>query len=310
MAGIPKFVFEEQFIPGMSILTYGKSWCGKTWFQSYIINKMLNYNFHYGRCFTPSPASRIMYRRYVPEEFIKPPEKELLQEQLDRIRTRANEREGKGLKPEPNFIFTDDCAFKQPFMRCEAMSELMSVGRNYGCTRLHVIQKLTYASPEMRSNADIFACAYENEQTVRRDIYKTWFSMIKDFKTFEGILEEATKDYGFLIINLRKASQARNWRDCISWYRVEGDPTKGPMCEILPHNLYIISKLRKSNKVKKAEEKQAEPKAANGAAVRLDTNGDVYELPNLPAYDSIVNAAADMSSSLPMPDWISTINNV
>lgn len=308
MAGIPKFVFEEQFQPGMSILTYGKTWCGKTWLTCDFISKMVGYNFKFGRCFYGSPASKKMFRRFVPEEFIMPPEKALLEEQLSKAQTRADDREEKGLEPEPNFIFADDCAFESDFMRCQAAGKLMSAGRNYGITRLFVLQKLTYALPEMRSGADIFCTAYVNEEPIRKDVYKTWFSMIGSFKKFERILDEATKDFGFLIINLRMAAQARDWRKCISWYRVEGDPTRKPALEILPHNLYVISKLLKTQRVKQAAKKTISKSGDDDIPVRLDAGGDVYELPNPPMYDTIVNAAMAASEvALPMPDWASAI---
>jgi ADP-ribose pyrophosphatase YjhB (NUDIX family) len=321
--GIRKFIFEEQMSPGMCILTYGKTWCGKTWVTSDFLSKMQSYGFQFGRCFYGSPASRKMFRRYVPDEFIMEPTETLLAEQLEKAVRRAEAREEQGLDPEPNFIFSDDCAFVKEFMRCGAMSKLMSAGRNYGITRLHVIQKLTYALPEMRSGADIFATAWINEEPIRREVWKMAFSTIPTFKQFEAVLSEATKDFGFLCVNMRIAARSRDWRECVSWYRVEEDPTCGPPVELLPHNMYVISKLRKTKQAQELAQKRA-LLSSNDAAVavdsgkksskskksdevmlpiRLDGNGDIYELPPAPLYNSIIEGLQYDSPPLPFPDW-------
>lgn len=309
--GIKKFVFEDHFNPGMSLLTYGKTWTGKTWLQAEFIQKMASFDFKFGRCFTPSPASRKMYKQFVPDEFIMPPEAALLGEQVLKCQTRANEREQEGKPPENNFIFSDDCAFHQEFMRCRASDEMMAVARNYLTTRMIVIQKLTFAPPAMRGSADLFATAYENNEAIRKDIYKTWFGMISDYKLFCKVLDEATKNFGFLIVNTRKAAASRDWRECVFWYRVESDPFLRPPVHILPRNMYVISRLCKTRAVQEASRKkliEASPLASSAKGggdsvpVRLDRDGNVY-LPDKPTYDSIVE-----TTLLPEPDWMTQLN--
>ena len=148
---------------------------------------------------------------------------------------------------------------------------------------------------------------YNNLKLIQDSFLQCYFNTPKtigSFKKFESILSEATKDYGFLIINLRKSSQARSWKECVSWFRVEGDPITGEMTYLLPRNVYIISKLRESSRVKNMHNTQLDSRNQESSeVVRLTNSGEVYSLPNPPAYDTIIESVEMSTVDLPQPDW-------
>lgn len=288
---VPWFDADKEIEPGVGILVVGKSHSGKSWLLHDLMRRMAGFGFQYGVAFTPSRSSRKMFAEYMPEDFILPPDPDLLKAELDMAKARTDRRERKGLAPEPNFIFADDTAFAKRFMRAgDAMGELFMNGRHYGpTTRAVVIQYPKSASPDTRQGADIVAVAYENQVHLRKFIYESWFNMIPTRKEFDAVFDEATLNYGFLIINTRKGNTARRWQDCISWYRVETDPGLTPAPRLLPDRLYAIAALKRRMRAKlealqdaaiaageaPAAEEDAEP-AREKEVVRLDPNGEEY----------------------------------
>jgi len=286
---VPWFDADEHLKPGVKCLIVGKSHTGKSWLLHDWIQKMSKFNFKFGVAFTPNTASADMFARWMPRSFVKKQSPELLDQQNRLAKQLAERENAKGKPAVPNFIFTDDTAFDSKFSRSLGMSELFMNGRHHGTTAVHTIQYLMKVMPETRTNADIVACAFENQRHVRKAIWSFWFSMVPTFKEFEEVFDEATLQYGFLVLNTRKAATSRSWKECVSWYRVKNDPAKLPPMKLLPENMYRIERLRSAAITAAGTED-----AAARAVVRLNRNGQIYRpSPNAASAAASADHSAD-----------------
>lgn len=118
------------------------------------------------------------------------------------------------------FFAIDDCENAESLLKNESVLELFFNGRHCGITFAMCVRRPKGIIPDMRTNIDyVFLCAASNEEQLE---YFTYFcGFFNDFKQFQTIFTELTKDGGCMVIDNRVISQ--NPKDRIFHYSSHAD---------------------------------------------------------------------------------------
>lgn len=205
-----------SLVPGSTIIIIGKRSSGKSVLQYDLMSRMKGW-FSFGLALTPTQSSVEQLCQCMPRSFIAEQSPERLGIFLRMIKRLADKATREGREPRGSFLFCDDTAFDDKFMRCKALSEVFLNGRHSGVTVCLTLQYVMKIAPDTRSNADYVFVAYTNNMGDRKKIREAWFAMLTP-KEFDELFDEATKNYGVLVLDSRASATSRDWRNCIFWY--------------------------------------------------------------------------------------------
>lgn len=225
------FDMERNLMPGLTGLIIGKRCSGKSILMFDIISRMEGW-FNFGMALSPTQSSRKKFEACMPPLLIDKQSPERLDAFVQLINRLYDKATSQGAEPRKTYLLCDDTAYDDKFMRCKTLSEIFLNGRNFGCTCVLVLQYLMKVGPDLRGNADFVFVFWDNNAKNQDKIHEFWFNMMPK-KTFREVFSECTKNYGCLVMDVRKSATSRDWHDCVFWYkaRVPADIPAFTLCD-------------------------------------------------------------------------------
>jgi hypothetical protein len=154
-------------------------------------------------------------RCYVYSEFNPDSIKQLMDEQrqLKRdLRRKIWETEHRKMKKWDlpcAFIVLDDCGFDKRFRNDEVIKELLLNGRHLNILVLIALQYLNDVQPAMRCNADFIFMTREKTGVIKEKLFKNWGSILPHQRAFNAVMDNATTNYGCLVIDNKNNSSSK-----------------------------------------------------------------------------------------------------
>lgn len=225
------FDMEKRIVPGVKAVIVGKSYSGKSVLLSNIMKSMSRFT-SFGLALTPTLSSKESFSKVMPRAFIDD-ESIARVESFNKFVIGLYERAcSEGKAPKQSYLFCDDTAFNDRFMRSKALSNIFLNGRQFGTSCTIIAQYIKKMPPDMRSNADFIFVFWEINRTIRKIIYEYWFSMMTRDE-FESVFSACTRDFGVLVLDVRASIRARDWHDCVFWFKAKLPEELGEykMCE-------------------------------------------------------------------------------
>ena len=134
-----------------------------------------------------------------------------------------------------------------------------------------VLQYLFKVGPDLRGNADFVFVFWDNNAKNLLKIWEFWFNMVPK-RVFKQVFAECTRDYGVLVMDVRRSATSRDWHDCVSWY-------KARMPETIEHfRLCDDDYFKLARHCKRRKEDEQAMKENNGDGVwRLGPDGHLFD---------------------------------
>jgi hypothetical protein len=120
-------------------------------------------------------------------------------------------------KAQPVFVILDDLGFDKKVFNRPVMRQLLLNGRHWKITLYICLQYALDVAPSIRSNIDVIVLLKDN---VNRDkLFKTFFSLVPNFRQFSVLMDACTDDYKAMILD--NTANSTSISDCIYWYRAK-----------------------------------------------------------------------------------------
>ena len=116
-------------------------------------------------------------------------------------------------------IAMDDCMYDKKVLKGTAMRELFMNGRHYKLFFLNSVQYLMDMGPDLRSQVDYVFVLKENIISRREKLWKEFFGMFKDYKSFSQVMDSCTNNYECLVLDA--TSTTNNISDSVFWYKAD-----------------------------------------------------------------------------------------
>lgn len=234
-----KFFDVGRIKRGSSIMILGPRHSGKSVLQRYLLSRMRGW-YDFGLALTPTLSSAEEFKKIMPAAFVRRQTPEQVSEMIE-FMTKLNKARGKhGRDPKHAFLVCDDTAYDAKFMKSTGMLEMAQNGRHANITPIQTLQYLKNIPPAGRGNMDFIFVRYEGDLDVRKQIRKSWFSMLSP-KEFDEVFDEATQNYGVLVRDSRAASNTRDWRECYFRFRAPA-PEDIPPFQLCKKSYTVLSK--------------------------------------------------------------------
>ena len=184
----------------------GKTMSGKTKLCEYVIKKEKHL---YDKIFAVSITESVnrFYSKFLPENCVYDNFSEKWLNSL--IKSATNYKEKNPNKPKYILLILDDAGSEPDFISSVAFKQLMTRGRHIGISVIICQQYLMQCKPIIRNNMSFLCCGQMNNQS-QQLLCDEFLAGNIDRKQFLEIYRNATKDYGFLIINNNSAKNSEN----------------------------------------------------------------------------------------------------
>jgi len=209
----------EQITPRTGVCIIGKTACGKSTLMYDIMHRLAP-RFYLGLAMTPSLSSYQKFQSCIPRHFIKEPVTTDLESFVDLMRHDHRHRLNAQLDEREYFFIADDCGFDKQFMNSKVLRQMMMNGRNFNLFRLLVIQYLMAIGPDLRSNIDLIFLFWDNNVNNQKKMHANWFSFIP-FPKWQKMYATVTRNYGTMVLDVRRCAVSHDYRDCVFFYRAE-----------------------------------------------------------------------------------------
>jgi hypothetical protein len=191
--------FDLRLTKPTTIFVLAKRGSGKSVFMKDLMQQNKNF-FYKVYVFAGSISVKKDYEDIIPPEQLV---EEFKEEDLEDILNEAKEMtllcEILKIPPLQYGVLMDDLACDRAIFTKKPVVRMMMNGRHDNVTPIVASQFFTAVGPRIRSQSDIVAVLRETSQDAQKSIYKTWFSIIPKFHTFQDIFRRATENYGVLI---------------------------------------------------------------------------------------------------------------
>lgn len=168
-----------------------------------------------------------VFKPYMPENIITEPSSERL-EQF--IQDRKNEKGDSVLRPSllagDDFSGHDFSGHKRFVHSSASLKAACIQSHRLNMTCILVLKYIMQTRPVLRDNADFVFISGHFNTIEQNKIWEWWFSAIEK-DVFREVLKTFTDNYSFLVVNVRKAAHAHDWRNCFFYYKVK-TPIKNP----------------------------------------------------------------------------------
>mgnify|MGYP006426866535 CR=1 FL=1 len=209
-----------------SIAIIAKRNSGKSWVCRNILRHLDEVHKIPGGCvIAPTDEMNSFYSAFFPNTYIH---YKYRSETLAKILSRQKYMKGKsvekkkaGKKLDPRaFLIMDDClGTKGSWVNDEEMTKVFFNGRHYDLTYILTMQFPLGIKPEFRTNFDYIFLLAEDFTSNRKRIFDHYAGMFPDFKIFNYIFSQMTKDYCCMVVLNQGA--AENFMDKIYWYKAK-----------------------------------------------------------------------------------------
>lgn len=209
----------ETMMTDRKILIVGRTGTGK----SYLLEDILAHvykNFDIGLAVSPTPASRAMLAKYIPDSLIYD---EYDQDKIDQIVHDIGVFNENGQYPRL-FIILDDCMFDAPgILKSKVMKEIHYNGRHKNIWFVNLTQYIIDVPKNLRAQIDYIFCLKENSMRNRQSLWENFFTCFDNFSDFCSALDVCTENKGCLVMD--QTSKSQQLEDCVFWYQAQKHDT-------------------------------------------------------------------------------------
>ena len=191
---------------GNRCLFLGKTLSGKSELIKWIVKKEMHL---YDKVFAISLSEKVnkFYSSFIPKECVFSEFSEIwLKKLMEKMEIYKEQNPN---KPKKILVIYDDVGAEQEFTSSNTFKQLMCRGRHINISAIFAQQFLTQCKPVCRNNCS-FIITGQSNQNSQQILCDEFLAGNIDRKQFLEIYRNATKDYGFLIINNNSAKDSSN----------------------------------------------------------------------------------------------------
>lgn len=213
---------------------------------------------------TPTPETQDEFAAFMPRAFIYSQVDPAIMEKISEL--------GKTLKAagrSRNFLLViDDCAYDRKFTKSEELLKQLFNGRHSNVTLFYSTQYLMYVPPAIRDNIDYVFVGKNQNATAKAKLFDIYFDMFDKRQDFSLVLNECTKDWGFLVGDRLNTGNMIN--DRVKLYRGQ---VHLPAFRIGPRIYFDLTEKYRIGPQAKAAKAAAAAAAAKAAAAAAESTG-------------------------------------
>lgn len=212
----PRQIEEQRKDPNQgppTILIIGSRRTGKT----YLIEDLMYYfrKIPTGMIMTGSEASAESFSNFFPKSFIYDEVDIGRIEKVVELQTKLRKKKTDG--DYSSLLIFDDCGYDRSIANKKVVRKIFCNGRHLKILFFMTLQYCKDVPPTLRTNADYVFILRDPSLENRKKLWKDYASFIKDFDTFNDIMDECTDDRGILVLN--KTTISNDIKDCAFWYK-------------------------------------------------------------------------------------------
>lgn len=189
--------------------------------KSVLVNDILYNKRHIpiGRVMSHTDHLTKDFAKHVPSIFI---DKKFDPEKIKKLMKRQEKALEENWKNPGAFMVMDDVLSDNSWRKDDTLSEVFFNGRHYQMLAIMSMQTPLGVPSTLRDQIDyVFLFDYPNEKA-RKKLYENYAGCIKNFKTFNAVLDAATEGYGCLVIDNIARRKNKDKKDpCIYHYTAE-----------------------------------------------------------------------------------------
>lgn len=214
---LKRFSFDIVPKDGRTFLIVGKKGTGKSvLLEDFLYNMKDRYDC--ALAMAPTKTSIDMFKQHVPPAFVY--EEGLDVGVFNRVLNLCKEIKSTSKYRHIVSIF-DDCNADKTLFRMVMMRDAFMNGRHYNISMMFAVQYLMDLDIALRSQIDFIIILKEQMQSIKKRLWEQFFGCFKQFKDFDSVLDEMTKDHGCLILDNTKPNPKP--QDCCYWYKANMD---------------------------------------------------------------------------------------
>jgi hypothetical protein len=212
--------------PTSTVQFVGKRGSGK----STLIKDILYHNrdkFRFGIGMSPTDAvtgdmAEIMPRSSIYDDFCEPAIKEMLEYQ--RVAVKNNPDRLNNM-----FCSLDDCAYDGKVFKTKTIREIYMNGRHRKIFFLNSVQYMMDMPANIRGQVDYVFALQDNNHDQKEKLWRYFFGVFPDFKSFNTVFEACTDGFGCLVMDTSVRSS--KIEDCIFHYQANPDLPSFRLCD-------------------------------------------------------------------------------
>lgn len=199
--------------PHSKIVICGKPGTGKSTLVMDLIQTH-KHIFPVAKIFNGNEETNHFYTKYFPSLFITP---EYREEEIENFAKRQQLAKNNPDINSNSMLIIDDCSDDPKFFKRPLFQKLFKNGRHWNMMLILCLQYCMDISPVIRTNTDYVFIFREPNETVRKNIYANYASIVGNYQDFCDIMDQLTEDYTALVIDNRM--QTNKVTDCIYYYK-------------------------------------------------------------------------------------------
>lgn len=119
------------------------------------------------------------------------------------------------------FLILDDCLYDKSWINDKNIRAAFMNGRHFNIFTCICMQYVLGIPPALRANVDYVFILRNNMIKEREKLYQQYAGMFPSFHVFNAVMNAATENYEFLVID--KKSQSNKLQDQVFWYKASTD---------------------------------------------------------------------------------------
>jgi len=142
-------------------------------------------------------------------------------------------------RPE-SLLVLDDCLYDRHIISDRNLRKIFMNGRHMGMNMI-IAQQFPNFPPSLRANIDYIFLFRESNTRNKQKLYEYYAGMFPTFGLFCQVLDECTRDYGYLVID--NVTRSDRLEDQVFWYQAqEFDPRRGAVTVIANKWRQVLAK--------------------------------------------------------------------
>jgi hypothetical protein len=119
------------------------------------------------------------------------------------------------------FLILDDCLYDKSWINDKNIRSVFMNGRHFNIFTCITMQYMMGIPPALRANVDYVFILRNNMVKEREKLYQQYAGMFPSFHVFNQVMNAATENYEFLVID--KKNQSNKLQDQVYWYKASMD---------------------------------------------------------------------------------------
>lgn len=119
------------------------------------------------------------------------------------------------------YMLLDDCAYDKKSFTNKTVREVYMNGRHRRVFYLNSVQYMMDMPCQLRGQVDYVFATRDGNISQREKLWRNFFGVFPDYKSFSKVFDECTNDYSVLVYDA--SVQSTKIDDCVFWYTASTD---------------------------------------------------------------------------------------